>query len=735
MLLAGVAILGTVVSRATADTSASGLTAVLEEPRGNDWRTVRSVPGSLPLQRDLTSLRALVRGDVFRVTWTGTLLATRSGPHLFSIASDDGSRLWIDGHLVVDNGGLHPRTWRFGVHDIAAGPHAVRIDYEQAGGDAYLETWVRQPGGLSRRLDTTRRLFAAGDMSRGDRVSRWLRDWLPWLTTTAACGAYLALLLAIGVRAFRAVERLAGLPRAGTSLAVALAIAAVPMVWGLCWGLPADVDGWAPDELTPERLLHGVTARFVSPWASIYPPLHFYVLAPLPTIIETAAAADGWVTTAYPGTFVLHASMRAVTVLMAAGCLAWLSLMVRLHGSSREGLAAVAAAASCSTLLYYAKTANVDVPYLYWTLASCTCVAALARAWSPRLVWLAAFFGACAVGTKDQAAGFLLLMPAWLVVLRRQSITRTTNAPWRTALFDRVWVQAALIVAGTLAAIYLLPFDRTTVSRHLDVARVGTYAPMVPATVAGQLRLLALELDLLSFMFGIPLFVLTMAAVVWAARERRGLAMAVAVPILSYVGLFLPVIRYTYDRFLLGVAVLLAALAGPFALRLWHERRWRPAVATLGALGIAYTAGHALTGNVLMTRDSRSAVERVLMDRAAARRELVGLLSPRTYLPRMDILPVVDLQASVEDVTQWTPGVLVFDRAWMNRYDESDPTAFAMRTALEEGTLGYRQRAAWQAPVPWWAFQAHPAYLSRYTRLGLTNLDKINPRIEMWEQQ
>ena len=723
------------MARVTADTSASGLTAVLEEPRDDAWRTVTSVHGSLPLQRDLTSLRALVPGDVFRVTWTGTFLAARSGPHLFSVASDDGSRVWIDGHLVVDNGGLHPRTWRFGVRDITAGRHAIRIDYEQAGGDAYLDTWIGQPGGLSRRLDATRRLFATGDTSLGVRVSRWLRDWLPWLTTAAGCGAYLALLLAIGVRAFRTVERLAGLPRAGTALALALAIAAMPMVWGLCWGLPADVDGWAPDELTPERLLDGIAARFVAPWASIYPPLHFYILAPLPTIIETASAADGWVASAYPGTFVLHASMRAVTVLMAAGCLAWLSLMVRLHGSAREGLAAVAAAASCSTLLYYAKTANVDVPYLYWTLASCTCVAALARSWSPRLVWLAAFFGACAVGTKDQAAGFLLLMPAWLIVLRRQAVTDTADTPWRTALFDRVWAQAALVAAGTLAAIYLVPFDWTTLPRHIEVARVGTYAPMVPATLAGQLRLLALEFELLSFMFGIPLFVLTVAAVVWATRERRDLAVAVAVPLLSYVGLFLPVIRYTYDRFLLGVAALLAALAGPFALRLWRERQWRPAVAILGALGIAYTAGHALTGNVLMTRDSRYVAERVLMDRAAARRELVGLLSPRTYLPRTDTLPVVDLQASAEDVAQWTPAVLVFDRAWMNRYDARDPTGFQMRTALEDGTLGYGLRTAWQAPVPWWAFQAHPAYLSRYTQLGLTNLDKINPRIEMWERR
>jgi hypothetical protein len=123
-----------------------------------------------------------------------------------------------------------------------------------------------------------------------------------------------------------------------------------------------------------------------------------------------------------------------------------------------------------------------------------------------------------------------------------------------------------------------------------------------------------------------------------------GLAAAIGVPILAYLTLFLPAIRYTYDRFLLGVALLLMCAAGPFCLWVWQRYRFRPALVTLGVAGALYTAGHALSVNVLMVRDSRYALEVALAERGAARRELVGLISPRTYLPRVDLLPVVDLR-------------------------------------------------------------------------------------------
>jgi hypothetical protein len=86
----------------------------------------------------------------------------------------------------------------------------------------------------------------------------------------------------------------------------------------------------------------------------------------------------------------------------------------------------------------------------------------------------------------------------------------------------------------------------------------------------------------------------------------------------------------------------------------------------------------------------------------------------------------------VADAQAWSPDVLVFDRAWMNRFRPADTDGHALRKAIDDGSLGYRRATTWQSPVPWWAFQAHPGYLARYRRFGLTNLDKINPSMELW---
>src|SRR5205814_1116011 len=45
--------------------------------------------------------------DHFAARWTGAIEAPADGTYRFALASDDGSRLFIDEHLVVDNDGLH----------------------------------------------------------------------------------------------------------------------------------------------------------------------------------------------------------------------------------------------------------------------------------------------------------------------------------------------------------------------------------------------------------------------------------------------------------------------------------------------------------------------------------------------------------------------------------------------------------------------------------------------------
>jgi PA14 domain len=83
----------------------------------------------------------------FSARWIGFLAVGQAGRYRFSTTSDDGSRLYIDEQLVVDNGGAHSAATRSGEVELTRGPHRVRLDYVQVGGDTELSwTWARGAG-------------------------------------------------------------------------------------------------------------------------------------------------------------------------------------------------------------------------------------------------------------------------------------------------------------------------------------------------------------------------------------------------------------------------------------------------------------------------------------------------------------------------------------------------------------------------------------------------------------
>ncbi|MFI4898699.1 MAG: PA14 domain-containing protein [Phycisphaerales bacterium JB059] len=73
--------------------------------------------------------------------FTGYVLAPSDGVYTFTTSSDEGSTLWIGDRLVVDNDGLHTLQTRSGQIALAAGPHALRIEYfEQSGLHSLIAT-------------------------------------------------------------------------------------------------------------------------------------------------------------------------------------------------------------------------------------------------------------------------------------------------------------------------------------------------------------------------------------------------------------------------------------------------------------------------------------------------------------------------------------------------------------------------------------------------------------------
>lgn len=68
----------------------------------------------------------------FAIDYTGRFYVDAPGNYQFRLTSDDGSKLYIDGHLVVDNDGIHTAGHvRTGSVDLSGGIHRIRVSYYQ----------------------------------------------------------------------------------------------------------------------------------------------------------------------------------------------------------------------------------------------------------------------------------------------------------------------------------------------------------------------------------------------------------------------------------------------------------------------------------------------------------------------------------------------------------------------------------------------------------------------------
>jgi uncharacterized protein (DUF2141 family) len=65
-----------------------------------------------------------------------------AGNHNFSLYSDDGSRLYIDGNLIVDNSGLHSPSTVTNSYNLTAGYHSILIYQDENGGGTALTAYM-----------------------------------------------------------------------------------------------------------------------------------------------------------------------------------------------------------------------------------------------------------------------------------------------------------------------------------------------------------------------------------------------------------------------------------------------------------------------------------------------------------------------------------------------------------------------------------------------------------------
>jgi hypothetical protein len=533
------------------------------------------------------------------------------------------------------------------------------------------------------------------------------------VNATVAVALSVAWLLLIGFTARRILRRVLGVPRLVDDVrtrAVLLLLLAL-CVTGVTWGLPGP--SWAPDEFDAGAVRRAFAQRFAGGWTDKYPPLHFAVLG-VSAAPVLAAEQAGLLAPAVRVDDVLILQFRLVSLLMGAGCLVLVAALNDRIGRPAPDWLAVLCAGAFLPFVFYAKTANLDVPYAFWLLLSFVFLADAHRLARPRDFVALGVTAALAVATKDQAYGFYVLPAVHLL--------------WRTrqARMCAVGAAAALV---TFLVVHNVAFNPAGFAGHFRelLGPASANYRMFPMSVEGQVGLLAATAECVLLNVGWAGLVLLAAGL---GTRSSAPPVWIGLALLSYYVTFIAPAGYVYDRFLLPATLLLSPVAAGGAHRLASSRALGARRRLFAAAAVAMLVWRAASVDVLLLRDARYDAETWLAQRAAPGAS-VGYTGMMLYLPRLAPYNRVLLDMTVEQTLALRPDFIVVNTEWMKRFEPGTPRRLWFEW-LERGTGPYRLVFRYKDPLRGTAL----AWTRRFTDRvedPLTNLDKANPETAIFE--
>ena len=692
---------------------------------------LRSETAEMPSTDTLRLRQQELGRETFRTEWRGYLAVEEEGLFRFGLESDDGAYLYLDGELVVDNGGVHGAQLASGQVHVEPGSHHVYLQYHQAGGDLALRwLWSREDAPLADvpadALSPTRTSLVT---IQRRRVILRLRAPLAALWALAVVWFMVRISWALWSLVLTRYP-LAHTPIART-LAPVLLLAFGLGVWGMEWGLP---ERWAMDELQVAEVIDATQQRFSAGWHHAYPPVQFYIIGAVLAPFELAnrIGVISLDTDIWSARLLI---MRMVTLLMGLGTLVGIYCCGALAFSRQAGVWASLLLVLSLPFAFYTKTANTDVPHLFWLTWS---MYLYLRLWFRGTTMEYALLGVTAtlaVCTKDTAYGFYALLP--LVLYGRVAVDQQTSAlgsRLRQALLDRrLWVAglSAVVVFG-LAHNFLFNW-RGAIDHFTATASLATGYRMFDSTPVGAAGLMTLTIRLLRWSHGWPLFALCAAglATALATRPTRALTLWLFAPAASYFLTFLFYVGFAYDRFLLGISIPFVLVGGRLAAALLAmPGGMRPLRQTIVACAFAFGLLNVVSLNYMMSLDARYAAEDWLRGHVSQDEQVGWFGGMREYMPRMRDLPMLPMDVPTDGVLVVRPEYLLVNTETLSRTSAGQ----LLRGNLMSERLGYREVWRLRSPLPWWAVLRFEPAISNGLDDADTNLDNINPDMAIFER-
>jgi hypothetical protein len=662
----------------------------------------------------------------FSVSWRGFLAVEKEGRYDFATRSDDASLLFVDGALIVDNGGTHGPWPRVGTVVLSAGFHPVELKFQQFGGSYDLELAWRPEGRPAGTIPRSALLSDEPTSWQAYQFMTWTRQLFLLVPF-----AWLVLVEVWLLRRFAgSLWRFIGRPSSTelTALGAVLAVSALLNVIGLTWGLPGR-GSWAIDEVLPSLVLDGMAHGFSGGWHSRYPMFHYFILAAAYApfrLLSAIANADADV---YAELVWVN---RLMCVQMAMATLVVIYTVARQLRGHFAGLVAVATAALVPGFVYYSKVSNLEIPYTFWSVCAVACYGRALLRGSPGDYWRFALFATFAVCTKDQAYALFILPSFHMAIVRARQLGRDAEGRWWRVAVDPVLGGAVLVAAIAFAVSHNLLFNWTGFAAHMKMLTYASGYRAFPVTLQGEAQLLLSSLAQVRWIFGWPMAGVVGLAVLTTLLDRRAWPrLWLLVPVVSSYALLIAVVLYNYDRFFLPICVLLAVLVGCWAEDL-RERvaqpRLRLGLAAAAAVVAVYTFAYAASVDSMMLFDARYSVEDWIARNVPASAR-IGTAGSIEYIPRISSFQQEAIGS--DSIRVDGPEFVVINAEHMRRYPP-DTDMGRLFAALQTGS-GYRLVLQQKTAVRFAPLAAQPEIANRVED-GLTNLDKINPETLVFQK-
>ena len=132
----------------------------------NGWRLLPNFSRLTPAKTGTVnnfSLSPKTQHDYYALEFDGYIQIDAAGVYSFYVNSDDGSQLFINGKMIVNNDGAHPAREKSGSVNLSVGRHAIKVTYFEYVGRETLKVRYAGPGIKKRTIPNNKLFTSAGD--------------------------------------------------------------------------------------------------------------------------------------------------------------------------------------------------------------------------------------------------------------------------------------------------------------------------------------------------------------------------------------------------------------------------------------------------------------------------------------------------------------------------------------------------------------------------------------------